>query len=60
MHHVKSIKKVRELYLNKKGHFKKIEGAYARKQVPLCREHHDSLHAGRLKYAELKRVFNYK
>ena len=61
MHHVKSVKDVRSKYLNKETlSFAQFEGAVKRKQVPICKYHHQLYHQGLLSHQDLVAIYNYK
>lgn len=56
MHHLRSVKNVRNI--NNKN-FDKYIGSYKRKQIPLCKEHHNSLHKGTLTPGDIYIISNY-
>ena len=57
MHHIRSTKDVRKAV--GKSRYSKVVGAILRKQILLCPEHHDKLHAGKLTGEETSKVMNY-
>ena len=56
MHHLKSVNSVRV----KTRTYAQWTGAFQRKSIPLCKEHHMSLHAGKLSHAEITKLAKYK
>ena len=40
--------------------FQHIVGAVARKQIPLCKYHHISLHKGNLNHADIQKIVRYR
>lgn len=59
MHHIRSVKDVRYKINKGKASFAHIQGAQFRKQVPLCRIHHDMLHGGNLNREEVNMILNW-
>jgi group II intron reverse transcriptase/maturase len=61
IHHIRSVKDVRGKYTAPDGRtFQQFRGAFLRKSIPLCKEHHVALHAGRLSLAEFDRLAAYR
>lgn len=56
IHHVKSVKSVRM----KINTYQQWTGAYLRKSLPLCKDHHIQLHAGKLKSEDAEKLAKYK
>lgn len=56
MHHIKSVNSVRV----KTRTYAQWVGAYQRKSLPLCKEHHMLLHAGKLSHSETTKLAQYK
>jgi retron-type reverse transcriptase len=56
MHHIKSVKSVRV----KTRTYAQWIGAFQRKSIPLCKEHHILLHAGKLSHEETTKLTKYK
>jgi len=59
MHHVRSVGKVRAKIQSSKLSTSEWKGAYQRKQIPLCRYHHELYHQGSLTYADLNHISKY-
>jgi len=55
IHHIKSVKDVRV----KIRTYAQWVGAFHRKSIPLCKEHHLLLHAGNLSHEDIKRLSEY-
>jgi len=60
MHHLRSVKDVRNKIKTGNNTFKIWLGAVARKQIPLCRYHHELYHKGDLLHSDIKRISEYK
>jgi len=61
IHHIRSVKDVRGKYTAPDGRtFQQFQGAFLRKSIPLCKEHHVALHAGKLSLAEFNKLAAYK
>jgi group II intron reverse transcriptase/maturase len=56
MHHIKSVKNVRV----KTRSYAQWIGAFHRKSIPLCKEHHNLLHAGKLSHEDATKLAKYK
>jgi hypothetical protein len=56
IHHLKSVNSVRV----KTRTYAQWTGAFQRKSIPLCKEHHMLLHAGKLSHAEITKLAKYK
>jgi hypothetical protein len=56
IHHVRSVKNVRV----KTRTYAQWVGGFQRKSNPLCKRHHQLLHAGKLTRSEVKRLSEYK
>ena len=59
MHHLKSVKDVKQKIRNGNASFSAWKGAFLRKQIPLCSYHHDLYHGGKLNYADLKQISSF-
>ena len=59
MHHVRSVKDIRATFKTGNTTYEKWVGAMKRKQVPLCKYHHDLYHKGQLTHADLKEIGRY-
>jgi hypothetical protein len=56
IHHIRSVKNVR---VKTRTYVQWVEG-FQRKSIPLCKGHHQLLHAGKLTRSEVKRLSEYK
>lgn len=56
MHHIKSVNSVRV----KTRTYAQWIGAFHRKSIPLCKEHHKLLHAGKLSHEDATKLSKYK
>jgi hypothetical protein len=56
IHHLRSVKNVRV----KTRTYAQWVGGFSRKSIPLCKEHHILLHAGKLTRDDVKRLSAYK
>jgi len=54
MHHIRSVKDVREKIRTGNATYSQWRGGFLRKQVPLCHYHHDLLHQGKLNSFDLR------
>ena len=59
MHHVRSIENVRARIRSGEVEYGELVGAMKRKQIPLCREHHNKLHGGELTREQVSKIYNY-
>lgn len=59
MHHLRQVKDVKAKIANQKSKFKTWEGAFLRKQIPLCQYHHALYHNGSLLHYELNLISKY-
>jgi len=60
MHHVRSVKNVRNKYLSKETvSVARLIGAIRRKQIPLCSYHHQLYHKGELSYQDIISISKY-
>ena len=59
MHHLRKVNDVRAKMANSHASFKVWQGAYLRKQVPLCQYHHILYHSGKLLNYELDLIAKY-
>lgn len=59
MHHLRKVADVRNKIRTGNATFRTIQGAYLRKQIPLCRYHHIELHKGNLNYRDIVILVNY-
>ncbi len=60
MHHIRKVADVRNNIRTGNASWSKIQGAFLRKQVPLCRYHHKELHSGNLNFMDLRIISSYK
>jgi group II intron reverse transcriptase/maturase len=60
MHHVRAVKDVRQKMRTGNATYDDWMGAMNRKQIPLCKYHHRSLHAGKLLHYELKKIYEFR
>ena len=56
MHHIKSVNSIRV----KTRTYAQWTGAFHRKSIPLCKEHHRLLHAGKLSHEDATKLAKYK
>lgn len=56
IHHMRSVKEVRV----KTRTYDQWVGSFNRKSIPLCKEHHNMLHAGKLTKVEVKKLSKYR
>lgn len=56
MHHIKSVKNVRV----RTRTYAQWIGAFHRKSIPLCKEHHNLLYAGKLSHEDATKLAKYK
>lgn len=59
MHHYRTVKDVRAKLRTGDLTFAQWEGAVKRKQIPLCKYHHDLYHKGQLNYGDIKEISKY-
>lgn len=59
MHRLRSVLNVRVKMANQKASFAQWKGAVQRKQIPLCKYHHESYHHGKLLNYELNQISRY-
>eukprot|EP00245_Coleochaete_scutata_P009481 TRINITY_DN3129_c0_g3_i2.p1 TRINITY_DN3129_c0_g3~~TRINITY_DN3129_c0_g3_i2.p1 ORF type:complete len:622 (+),score=-69.83 TRINITY_DN3129_c0_g3_i2:204-1868(+) len=59
MHHVRSVKEIRARIRTGEVTYEKWIGAYKRKQIPLCVDHHQKYHKGELNREEMSTIANY-
>lgn len=59
MHHIRRVANVRRKFFSMDLTFKQWQGAVKRKQIPLCKYHHDMLHNGKLSNYELSCLARY-
>jgi len=62
MHHIRSVKDVRYKIKSNSTNlpYNTWKGAFQRKQIPLCKYHHDLLHNGQLNHADLLHLAKYR
>lgn len=60
MHHIRSVKDVRRRIKKEDATFAQWSGAFARKQIPLCKSHHTQYHRQELSKEQLDLISNYK
>ena len=59
MHHLRTVKDVRQKIRTGNATYAEWSGAFKRKQIPLCSYHHDQYHGGKLNHADIKLISNY-
>ena len=59
MHHLRKVDKVRQKIRTGNITFAQWRGAVLRKQIPLCKLHHNLLHAGKLSLSERRSIARY-
>ena len=59
MHHVRAVKDIRARIRGGKATYDEWAGAFKRKQIPLCGDHHRKYHAGELSREEMLTIANY-
>ena len=59
MHHYRTVKDIRAKLRTGNLTFAQWEGAVKRKQIPLCKYHHDLYHKGQLNYGDIKEIARY-
>ena len=62
MHHLRKVADVRNRIslCGKNNTWAQWKGAVARKQIPLCKYHHDLLHQGMLNHSDLQKIARYQ
>jgi len=56
MHHIRKAKDVRERIRTGDSTYKSWTGGFLRKQVPLCKYHHELLHQGKLNHSDFMKM----
>lgn len=59
MHHLRSVKDIKQKIRTGNATFAEWSGAFKRKQVPLCSYHHDEYHNGNLNHSDLRHISNF-
>lgn len=59
MHHLRSVKDIRQKIRTGNATFDEWSGAFKRKQIPLCKYHHDLYHSGKLSHSDLRQISNF-
>lgn len=59
MHHLRKVSDVRQKIRTGNASFKQWEGAVLRKQIPLCKYHHNLYHKGHLSHADMTLMSKY-
>lgn len=59
MHHNRTVKDVRAKLKTGNATYEQWVGAVKRKQIPLCRYHHELYHKGQLNHADMKEIRSY-
>lgn len=59
MHHLRSVKDVRQKIRTGNASYAVWSGAFKRKQIPLCKYHHNLYHAGKLNFHDIKLLSNF-
>lgn len=59
MHHLRKVSDVRQKIRTGNASFKQWEGAVLRKQIPLCKYHHNLYHKGHLSHADMMLISKY-
>jgi len=60
MHHLRKAADVRNKIRTGNATWKQWVGAVARKQIPLCKYHHDVLHKGNLNHSDMQAIAKYR
>jgi len=60
MHHIRSVKDVRQKMRTGNSTYAIWRGGMARKQVPICKYHHQLLHSGGLSASDIRIISQYK
>jgi len=60
MHHLRKAADVRNKIRTGNASWKQWVGAVARKQIPLCKYHHDVLHKGNLNHSDMQAIAKYR
>jgi len=60
MHHLRKVADVRNKIRTGNSTWDQWKGAVARKQIPLCKYHHDTLHQGNLNHSDLTLIARYQ
>lgn len=56
MHHLRKVKDVRQKIRTGNVTYDQWRGAFKRKQIPLCKYHHDVYHSGNLNHADIQLI----
>lgn len=56
MHHLRTVKDIKQKTRLGNASFSQWSGAFKRKQIPLCQYHHDQYHSGNLNFWDLKQI----
>lgn len=59
MHHVREAKDIRIKIRTGNATYAQWNGAVKRKQIPLCKYHHDLYHNGQLNHADTREIARY-
>ena len=59
MHHLRSVKDIRQKVKTGDATFDEWRGAFRRKQIPLCRYHHELYHSGKLNHSDMRQLGNF-
>lgn len=60
MHHLRHAADVRNKIRTGNSTWAQWKGAVARKQIPLCKYHHDLLHKGMLNHSDMQMIARYR
>jgi hypothetical protein len=60
MHHLRKAADVRNKIRTSNITWSQWQGAVARKQIPLCKYHHDLLHQGMLTHSDMQKISRYR
>jgi len=60
MHHLRKVADVRNKIRTGNSTWNQWKGAVARKQIPLCKYHHNTLHQGNLNHSDLSQIARYQ
>lgn len=60
MHHLRKAADVRNKIRTGNVTWAQWSGAVSRKQIPLCKYHHDTLHQGMLSHSDMQRISRHR
>ena len=59
MHHIRTVKDIRQKVKTGDSTFDEWRGGFRRKQIPLCKYHHELYHSGKLNHPDLRLLSNF-